>query len=206
MNMNEVLKQREQISALADGQLHGDDLAAAVEAVAMVEDARESWHVYHVVGDVLRSPDLAAGRDDLAFVARLRQRLQEEVSTGPRPLAPVALAVDSPDVLRPAANEPVFRWKLVAGFASLAAVAAIGWQLLGVGGPVPAGAQLAQTAPIEVRVAATEQGAPDGAAVMIRDARLDDLLAAHRQFGAASALQNPSGFLRNATFVEGRVD
>jgi sigma-E factor negative regulatory protein RseA len=35
---------------------------------------------------------------------------------------------------------------------------------------------------------------------MIRDPRLDELLAAHRQLGGASALQAPAGFLRNATF------
>ena len=35
---------------------------------------------------------------------------------------------------------------------------------------------------------------------MVRDARLEELLAAHKQFGATSALQEPSGFLRNATF------
>jgi len=35
---------------------------------------------------------------------------------------------------------------------------------------------------------------------MIRDARLDRLLAAHRQLGGATALGTSSGFLRNATF------
>ena len=53
----------------------------------------------------------------------------------------------------------------------------------------------------------TAQGAPvvavadaDGQQVMIRDPRLDELLAAHKQFGSTSALQMPAGFLRNATF------
>ncbi len=37
---------------------------------------------------------------------------------------------------------------------------------------------------------------------MIRDPRLDELLAAHRQLGnSTSALQMPAGFLRNATFA-----
>jgi hypothetical protein len=39
-----------------------------------------------------------------------------------------------------------------------------------------------------------------GVAVMLRDPHLDALMAAHRQFGGPSALQNSSGFLRNATF------
>ena len=39
------------------------------------------------------------------------------------------------------------------------------------------------------------------APVMIRDPRLDEMLAAHRQLGgSASALQTSAGFLRNATF------
>jgi sigma-E factor negative regulatory protein RseA len=38
---------------------------------------------------------------------------------------------------------------------------------------------------------------------MLRDPQLDALLAAHRQFGGTSALQMPSGFLRNATYTEG---
>jgi sigma-E factor negative regulatory protein RseA len=45
----------------------------------------------------------------------------------------------------------------------------------------------------------------DGAsALMIRDPQLDALLAAHRQMGGTTALQMPSGFLRNATFEEGK--
>jgi sigma-E factor negative regulatory protein RseA len=39
-----------------------------------------------------------------------------------------------------------------------------------------------------------------GAPVMIRDPRLDELLAAHRRFGHTAALQMPAGFLRNASF------
>ncbi|MDU7587859.1 MAG: anti-anti-sigma factor, partial [Acidovorax sp.] len=41
---------------------------------------------------------------------------------------------------------------------------------------------------------------PDGQQVMLRDPRLDELLAAHKQFGSTTALQMPAGFLRNATF------
>jgi sigma-E factor negative regulatory protein RseA len=44
--------------------------------------------------------------------------------------------------------------------------------------------------------AASDPRAP----AMLRDPRLDQLLAAHRQLGGATALQAPSGFLRNATF------
>jgi sigma-E factor negative regulatory protein RseA len=86
--------------------------------------------------------------------------------------------------------------------AALAAVGSVLWSLVGLQGS-PTGAQLAQRsgpAPAVVAppvVAAAQEVAP----VMIRDPRLDELLAAHKQFGGASALQQPAGFLRNATFT-----
>jgi sigma-E factor negative regulatory protein RseA len=35
---------------------------------------------------------------------------------------------------------------------------------------------------------------------VLRDVRLEELLAEHRQYGGMSALQMPAGFLRNATY------
>ena len=190
-----------------DGQLSGAQAAMAVQSMASAE-ARECWHVYHLVGDVLRSTDLAACGHDTAFVARLAARLQHETSAFealPALAKPAML-----DVARPAANDGVFRWKLVAGLASFAAVAAIGWGALGSIGPQPgAGAQLARSAApavgttqvmaLAAPVSAASQAA-DMAPVMLRDARLGELLAAHRQTVGASALGNAAGFLRNATF------
>lgn len=189
----------EQLSALADGQLQGDEFAAAL-AWAAEDEGRDTWEVYHLVGDVLRSSDLARPANP-AFLSRLREELAKEAPPQ-RPQVPAQLGIVAAN-LPVAANASVFRWKMVAGFASLAAVAAIGWtsfsQLQGVGG---AGAQL-----VAAPERAASQGAPvvavadaDGQQVMIRDPRLDELLAAHKQFGSTSALQMPAGFLRNATF------
>lgn len=212
MNMNDVLQQREQVSALADGQLQGVAFATAVESVLADAEARESWHLYHLVGDVLRSGELAACGHDSEFVARVRRRLHGEV------ISPASwvrmddsaggMASEGRPAVPVAANAAVFRWKLVAGLASLAAVAAVGWHAIGGAGGRPDGAQLAQATPpqgvLAVQAVATmpssaEAGA-EGIPVMLRDPLLDELLAAHRQLGGASALQNPSGFLRNATF------
>lgn len=194
--MNENMQQREHVSALMDGALESDDLAIAMDFVQQPE-GREAWHVYHLVGDVLRSPELAAGADSQAFLSRLQQRLAAE----PLPALPVTLDLQNvAEAPVPAANASVFRWKMAAGFASLAMVAAVGWNSWGsLQGSGSGAAQLAVAAPpatAEVQVAA-DQSAP---AVMIRDPRLDELLAAHRQFGNTSALQMPAGFLRNATF------
>lgn len=218
--MNQTMTAREQVSALADGHLQGEDLALAIEAVCAQEDARGAWHAYHLVGEVLRSGTHAPCTDTDAFLTRFQQRLAAEPSVVRPAVVPLAPASAVPAVRRKAdaANEPVFRWKLVAGAASLMAVAAISWTLVGNGAAVPSpAAQLAATQPPSaansvLAAAAVSGQAPAAPAlaptrvvigngnpqVMLRDPRLDQLLEAHQQAGGAS--QMPSGFLRNATF------
>ncbi|MGK6309317.1 sigma-E factor negative regulatory protein [Variovorax sp. DT-64] len=202
----------EQVSALADGHLRDEEFARVIDEVCASDDLRATWHAYHVVRDVLRSGVHTACSDSSQFLARLQQRLAAEPSVPV--LAPDATAMP---VLRraEAANEPVFRWKLVAGAASLAAAAAIGWNWVGGTGPQPAPqlAQQQQQQQSSGSVLAASGAAPQGASVltpmrvvvgnghpqvMLRDPRLDQLLEAHQQAGGAS--QMPSGFLRNATF------
>lgn len=185
---------RELISALADGQLVGDDFASALAMCEADAGALDSWNAYHLVGDILRSPELTVHAADTAFVARLRARLSQEPAFIAAPTALDAPAVAGP-AGREAANDASFPWKLVAGFASVAAVAAIAWNA-GTGLLSPSAApQLARSEPSVQQVLVVS-----GQGTMVRDARMQELLAAHKQFGGASALQVPSGFLRNATF------
>ena len=183
----------ELMSALADGQLGGEDFAAALQACRQDDSAAASWDTYHLIGDALRSPASRVLSADMAFVARLNQRLAGESLSGP--VAGVVRTA-APDVSRhhaAAANDGDFRWKLVAGIASLAAVSAIAWNAAGLLSPAAA-PQLAQ-APVSPQVVVASPQGP-----VVRDARLEELLAAHKQLGGTSALQEPSGFLRNATF------
>lgn len=201
--MNDDVKMREQLSALADGQLRGEEFAQAMK-FAETDEGLATWQLYHLVGDVMRSAELARPAD-LAFLTNLRAEISKEPSSvdlvagGPTLVAaPDATAVSS-------ANASVFQWKMVAGIASLAAVAAIGWHTYsGLPGSPGVGPQLAvapaaTSRPQEAAVTVAESAAP-AQPVMIRDPRLDELLAAHRQFGSTSSLQMPAGFLRNATF------
>lgn len=181
----------ELISALADGQLRGEAFARGVEVATADPLACETWHTYHLIGDVLRSGEHAVGTMPGEFLGRLQSRLQQE--QGPSPSASDAASGAARRGPEAAANDASFRWKLIAGFASLAAVAAIGWTALGSSLARQEPAQLAGT-PAGTVLAETQRG------VVIRDARLDEFLAAHRQVGGASALQMPAGFLRNATF------
>ncbi len=187
----------EAMSALADGELSPREAAGVVEMVAQDGSLQAAWQHYQWIGEALRANAIA------------------HATTSATRLHAVALA--STVVQTPAANDSVWRWKLVAGFAALAAVGSIIWSV--VGGPAVLNgsaqpqlasvrsAPAAQSAAPSLAQAPTPVAASNGElvasqspqGVMIRDPRLDELLAAHKQFGSSSALQ-PAGFLHNATF------
>ena len=204
----EMTCSREQISSLADGELASTELDAVLPALQAAE-ARECWHLYQLIGDVLRAPDLAAcDRGPMLDLA-----LGEQMPPTIVPVVHAAEPLSTQTLTRPAANDGLFRWKMVAGLASFAAVAALGWGLVGGLGPAaPTGAVLAlvqppvatsvDASPVQV-VSALEQTvrrASPAAPVMIRDPELDRLLAVHQQSAGVAAFGNPSGFLRSATF------
>lgn len=196
---------QEQLSALADGELDLAQTRAVVQASRADASLMHTWASYHAIGQVLRGHASDAAR------------VQQQAPVGSAMVVPAsmqAVPVRAPSVQpeqlrrdaahRPAANDAVFRWKLVAGVAAFAAVGSMVWALVGTQGS-PTSAQLAQRAAPAPTVVATapapaESKPAEAAPVMIRDPRLDELLAAHKQFGGASALQQPAGFLRNATF------
>lgn len=182
--MNSKKQNDDLISALADGQLEKDDFTRALAACENDPQALDQWRVYHLVGDLLRSSEIGAQADDPTFVKRLQVRLSQEP----------ALDVPSDYAQRDAANDPRFSWKLVAGFASVAVVAAIAWNAGAGLLASPAAPQLAQTNNAGQVLVVSERG------TIVRDARMQALLQAHQQLGGISALQMPSGFLRNATF------
>jgi sigma-E factor negative regulatory protein RseA len=203
--MSDSLNSGEMVSDLMDGRLRDDSFVLAVQALKTQAQAREAWHRYHVVGDVLRSGDLANCADDTGFLSRFQVRLQREAALRPDNADAGALAqVGSEQIVMPAtrrvdaANDAGFSWKWAAGFASLLVVVFLGWNRVGdIQGSVaaPQLADARQASPSAVTV-----DTPTDGQVMIRDPRLDQLLMAHRQSGGASVLQVPSGFLRNATF------
>ncbi|MBC7941537.1 MAG: sigma-E factor negative regulatory protein, partial [Chitinophagaceae bacterium] len=93
------------LSALADGE--GDPLAAERGCAAWREDAgaRQAWHTYHLIGDVLRSDELATRpAHDRDFLAALRVKLAAE----PVVLAPSIAVPAAP----PAGNAASHRTRL----------------------------------------------------------------------------------------------
>lgn len=210
--MNDVDMMRERLSALADGEVQDDDFADAV-AYAGTPEGESAWHMYHLIGDTLRGPAPLAMRPTLdpQLLVRLRPQLAQE----PHPAARAKPVLVNQAVIRQgrgeAANASVFRWRLAAGFASLAAVVAVGWNNYSSDSPPAGGAapQLAQLPAMQQQPAAdwpppfvaTSVGRSPQSPIMIRDPRLDALLAAHKQYGNTTSLQMPASFLRNADFA-----
>ena len=190
----------EAVSALFDGECDRVTLDNIL-ADRSSSDAVANWAACALIGDVLRASGDGPLRPSTDFLAGVRAQIGA-LAPAERVVVPehVPLA-HAPD----AANDPVFRWKMVAGLASLAAVAAVGWTTwLSSGMTVPqTSPQLVQAAPAAPSVSAEAVLVATPQGPVVRDARLEQLLAEHRQHGGMTALQASTGFLRNATFDAG---
>lgn len=181
---------RERASALVDGELSDTDLTAAMRDWAGDEGLRRDCHDYRLIGDVLRSDQLACDRPSL--LPGLRERLASE----PRPYWAVPRERPARRWLMPAAAAAGF---VAVGFVvlSLRPAADGGWSAstVAVSGPA-SGLQRSVAAPASAPLIF---GPVDGS--VIRDARLDAYFEAHR--GAAGAMPSavPGGALRSVDLL-----
>lgn len=181
MTMNELT--REQISAFADGELDeaGQD---AMLAALRAQQAREDWDLYHQIGDVLRSDDMAV-RMSAGFSARLAEQLDAE----PTYVAPAARARSRRSPLR-----------LVQSVAAAAAVATFAFvatpsmleSLQGGPAAIPALAEVEPAQEAQAVATSVEEG------VILRDPRIDDYLMAHQRF--SPSVNGSTQYVRSATF------
>lgn len=190
------------LSALADGEAGAADRACA----AWRDDAqaRASWHCYQLIGDVMRSEDLARpATRDAAFLAGLRERLaQEPVLLAP---APAAEPLPSATRKRQAWMLPV---AAVAGFVAVAGVlvvARIGQPGLEAGPGFAAGPQAVVPVSTALRgapglTAPVALPAPSGE-TLLRDERLDQYLRAHQFARGGAALSAPTTAVRRVELV-----
>jgi sigma-E factor negative regulatory protein RseA len=178
------------MSALADGQ--ASELARACGLWRDDADARRAWHTYHLIGDVLRSDELASTpARDAAFLAGLRTRLAAE---------PVVLAP------QPRAEEPPRRrqvWlvpaAMAAGFVAVAGVLIVARM----GGPVGEAPRsvMAESAGVVgpgvrlVNAPVPRSQALTGNVAFIRDPRLDQYLRAHQAARGGSVISGAQGLM-----------
>jgi sigma-E factor negative regulatory protein RseA len=185
----------QQLSALADGELDATEVARACAHWHVGAYSEETWHAYHLIGDVLRAGDLASDpKRDRASLNRLRERL----------------VMERPPARRAAASRSQRRFWPWAGLSAIAAgFAAVAGTLFVLGRP---DADLGSTSiarsetatPVRLTGEASRAFGRTPQPVLadsklVRDARLDRYLDAHKQFSGVSALGVPSTFLRGAT-------
>lgn len=219
------------LSALMDGEASAADIKALCEAWGQDDKARRDWHLYQLIGDTLRSDELAqVPSHDSQFISRLSARLA---------LEPTVLAPQPPSAV---ASEPVgaqarrSRWAtpmtVAAGFLLVAGVLLVlqnngVWEqdggirqfvqanTSGKAGPGPTGAMgvavEAHTPDVVMASSGTNSRRAEDAKAspplsyaangqLVRDARIDRYLQAHREFGTGTALGLSTGYLRNASF------
>ncbi|MGN6527505.1 MAG: sigma-E factor negative regulatory protein [Burkholderiaceae bacterium] len=192
------------LSALADGDASESECSQAFLAWREDEDVRATWHAYQLIGDVMRSEDLAcasaANRD---FLQALRTRLADE----PVVLAPLAAAEDAsvaqPAVANARAGSAALlrgRWQGPAAMAAGFLVVIGGFNVLrpGAHGGAADPAALALASPTASAVApavATAQAKADAE-------QLAPYLAAHRQSTMNGFFPMPAADLRNASLVQ----
>ncbi|MEO7057876.1 MAG: RseA family anti-sigma factor [Caldimonas sp.] len=192
----------ERLSALADGETGTSASAAACATWRDDADARCDWHAWLLIGDVLRSDELASDAvRDAHFLAAVRRRLASEpVVMAPMPVAASIAARRSGRWMLPAS--------MAAGFVLVVGTFAV--IRPDVSGPA-ADMTLARTesssssnassafVPADLREPAVGSNVIVADQKMIRDAQLERYLAAHKQFAGSTALGVPSAFLRSAT-------
>ena len=200
------------LSALVDGDATDSEAARAFQAWRDDPDARASWHAYQLIGDVLRSDDLAAEpAADEAFLVALRARLATEpVVLAPQP-RPQEDAVAQPAAANGAARGRA-RWQgpiaMAAGFLAVIGVLNVagpfrhgGNASLASNGAPASGPMLAATTSINnsgVVLTSAQTPAQTKAAAD----QLAPYLAAHRQSAMSGPFQMPGSDLRNVSLVQ----
>lgn len=204
--------QTERISAMLDGELSDAQLAVTLAGLSDVDnqDGRKTWEIYHQIGDVLRSDELAM---DVSpdFSARFSALLEREPAIlAPRPQVAAGSSATTQQLgLRKS------HFARYAAMGSVAAAAAFAFfmapQILPRQGDQPdsgmaisrleqagkaqsGGVQLASdsSAPV-IQQSASEH--PD----MLRDPRLDSYLLAHQKF--SPAIGNGTQYVTHANAV-----
>jgi len=195
---SQVGSRGERLSAVVDGEWAGEP-GHIGEFLAQLSGAdRAAWSEYHLIGDALRSDELALHpASSGSFLRGFAARLDAE----PHVLAPAAASAGA----RVSALRAVKR-RVIPGLAVAAAAATLSWivlpQLQRADGPhatlQTAAAPARHDATLQVAAAGGSSGA-DGN--IIRDAGLDQYLEAHQQFAQQPMVPGSAPFIRAAAMT-----
>jgi sigma-E factor negative regulatory protein RseA len=207
VSMQSVSSSRgEQLSAFVDGEMAGGEQHLNAIFSALDQEGRTAWSSYHLIGDVLRSDDLAMSpAASQSFMAGFAARFEAE----PHVLAPAALPAASAAHEGRVSRMLALRRRVVPSLAVAAAAATLTWivmpQMRGVGmAGAPQVASVRASGDNLQRVAMNTTPVQTAAAQdgnIIRDARLDEYLEAHQQFAQQPVMTDSMPFIRSAALT-----
>jgi sigma-E factor negative regulatory protein RseA len=177
----------EHLSSLIDGELDAHETAAVLDALCRDAELQRRWSDLQLVGDALRSTEVAACHVD-GFCARVRNALADE-----------------PTILAPRAVRPRLRRYAIPGIAVAASVAAIAFIAVPLlrAPAIDVAAQKQSpafaAAPVVANADQQQGQAASKAAAAIANARaLDPYFAAHRELTAGTPLPRATAYLRTS--------
>lgn len=189
----------ERLSAFVDGELFGEEHPNLDKFLSGLNgEDRAAWSRYHLIGDALRSDDLAvSAATSSAFMSGFVARLQNE----PHMLAPAAIPL--------ARRLLALRRRVMPAVAVAAAAATLTWIVVPQLQRVPGGSG-AQMASLQTREDAVQRVAMASVpmstaqpvaqdANIIRDASLDQYLEAHQQFAQQPVMAGSMPMIRAAS-------
>jgi sigma-E factor negative regulatory protein RseA len=185
---------RARLSALADGDVtDANEVERACAGWREDAELRRTWHCYQLIGDVMRSDELAGpAARDAAFMAGLRERLAAEpVVLAPEPL-PAAPVRRRQAWLMPAAA--VAGFVVVAGVLVVTRMSQPGLEAGPGFATAPAGVMPVSSGANGVN--RTVAVPAPGGDTLLRDERLDEYLRAHQFARGGAALSAPSTAVR----------
>ena len=198
----------EKISAFADGEI-GVEQQAAMMLASSDPEFRQSWAMYHHIGDVLRADDMAQDCST-EFNTTLYARLALEPSYLLPQSKPAAVDLRPPQNSAMAGSTRQRRFsgssRLLSSIAAGAAVIYFGGSYLmnfaGVG-TAPSLAMKSIAVPNVAAEQATMTPPHSAEQVVLRDVRMDAYLLAHQQF--SPSLYSTAQFARSASFANESV-
>lgn len=209
------------LSALLDGDTDASQTAQLCRQWRSDPELRRDWHAYHLIGDVLRSGDLAtpSARDE-QFLQGLRARLAQEpvvLAPLPKPAEPSPAAKDTGQLvaLPLERGRRLRRWVAPVGIAAGVVVVTSAVLVLRPLDPAGAGSTLAAAPAItsvtlQPTFGSTPATAPPQDSDTLRldrdtlqQAQLERYLSAHRQFQGSTLLSPSPAYLRSAAYETG---
>lgn len=206
---------KERYSALLDGELSDQELDALLKS----EDDLSDWDTYGLIGDVLRSPDLALSQVNLQqkedFFSSVKSRLKQE---------PLIIA---PNALKKSPRQKLSHWGAWLAASGFAALVAVGIIYNVYEAPEQVGLQIARggsnnsgVVPVDADMAthSGSQGAqgvdgflnnrpdiylantPNGA--VLRNSQLEPYIKAHQQFSYNPELTMPAHYRQSGIVID----